>query len=434
MNKISDRLKWNIYITDIEMDATTDTTSRHDDSDFQSCDEDAEFQLYAQLYFEVNHDIPSLKSETNDTDKKTGDEEAAPVTTQKENSSCAVIEKDHVKSKLDVEKKTCAPDTQGTSSASTLQDYLSLTSIHNQNTAVCQNSMNSDGMSHKRLASARVRLSSTCSDRSIPGSLPLDTLYCNVNLDDDIIEENMEDESESLNSKSVELHRIPATCNRTKSRKRKRDITEEDEDSRCATLLNLSGRQRPEKHIMPRKKPKLESDTDSDDLSAACNSSEVMVVSAESLQKMEMGQEKGKEKPQELKEKNQKKNDTLDTDSCLKQTNSGRTLVHDADVIILEDDNDIQVVGGRTKLVCNISKSLSGYLNGMYKPMSMTSSPAKKKRKVKERHTLDYTLGRPNTMKKPSCDKWTQEMANFYDSDVSEEFDVNEIHDQQSGE
>ncbi|KAK4304519.1 hypothetical protein Pmani_023535 [Petrolisthes manimaculis] len=52
--------------------------------------------------------------------------------------------------------------------------------------------------------------------------------------------------------------------------------------------------------------------------------------------------------------------------------------------------------------------------------------------KLKNQEYKQRKKPKPDTKTKPSCDKWSQEMTNFYDSDVSEECDVSDIHQQQS--
>lgn len=48
--------------------------------------------------------------------------------------------------------------------------------------------------------------------------------------------------------------------------------------------------------------------------------------------------------------------------------------------------------------------------------------------------SLDFTKNRPDTVKKPTCNLWTQDMINFYDSDISEDLELETVHDQQTNE
>nr|XP_053644637.1 uncharacterized protein LOC128697149 isoform X1 [Cherax quadricarinatus] len=48
------------------------------------------------------------------------------------------------------------------------------------------------------------------------------------------------------------------------------------------------------------------------------------------------------------------------------------------------------------------------------------------------RCSLNFTKNRPDTVKKPTCNLWTQDMINFYDSDISEDLELETVHDQQT--
>ncbi|KAK8741203.1 hypothetical protein OTU49_002555 [Cherax quadricarinatus] len=50
------------------------------------------------------------------------------------------------------------------------------------------------------------------------------------------------------------------------------------------------------------------------------------------------------------------------------------------------------------------------------------------------RCSLNFTKNRPDTVKKPTCNLWTQDMINFYDSDISEDLELETVHDQQTNE
>ncbi|KAK3871216.1 hypothetical protein Pcinc_023630 [Petrolisthes cinctipes] len=463
----------------------------------------------------VHTNLQVYKGESVSTPEKTDDVQNAFVTTDKksaedipvaaekthmEDVSLTTMEKTNVKYESVVREKSNVQDTLDTASTDTLQgnnifnkidSLLSVksrstlndkcaakislaskersktieqsnidlfpSSTCNKDTANCHKFKNSHEISGNILASKRNRLSSLCSEGSIPGSLPLDALYCNFDLDDDILEEDVEDKSKSFNPESVELQQIPTASKRTKSRKRKicetENILQEDseEDSKAATLVKLNQRLKKQEYIQ-RKKPKSVVKTESDiscitesnardhevlDLITSSDDSDIKVISTTYSS------------PQKNKLMNGKKPHFSDFNSSFQQTCSSKSVRHGirtnnnlgSDVNVLSDTDDdfydIEVVGGGTDLIFNVSNSLSSFVNKLSKPSSTTLSLVKNKKKAKRkvlyvRRSVDYTLNRPDTKTKPSCDKWTQEMTNFYDSDVSEDCDVSDIHQQQS--
>ncbi|CAL4060320.1 unnamed protein product, partial [Meganyctiphanes norvegica] len=326
----------------------------------------------------------------------------------------------------------------------------------------------------------RVRQSSICSVDSIAGNTKLDSLYTmNFSSSDE------DDYQQELDSK-LAINNIISKKNKekgiTSQNKRKRDmekldeIQSDDEDSKC--------------HVMSKatKKKKLEGDTkkvdeeidssesDSDiyvcppspkqietlDLSSETESISQKEIVIENLEGNDSeaignyGLGSMKSSTQSLKSKKltsqsseiSKKGMLLSIDDYSskvksKKNKKSKEKKSSKDCIIISEDSDdsldIAEISKGTALVMNLGGGLNSFIE---RPDTKKAKEKKSKKTDKGKpsssftedkySTVDYTLNRQLTTKIPSCNKWTPEMATFYDSDISEDLEVEDIHAQQS--
>lgn len=486
------------------------------DSEFNSEDEEIEFQLYQQLYFEPNPDITEVVPTAGQLEPETcGKQSAQPNGSQPcqvhdpnqkllTNSTTDSEIKENQTSKIenciyidteegaeltlaDFTVQLNAKQTEPHASADEVsvsdntksrpqQKELHVSAGHevsiSDNTLSCPQQTElhasaghevsvSDNVPLKRsnavpLQSVRERLSSTCSDGSIPGRVPLDGLYCNLatsDEDDDditIIEDRLAMKDLGANKQEMEKEKGEANSNKRKRRKTNSD--DEAEDSRCNSLISAASKPTVSKDdtnlegydsspdddifVLPPPKPRnpeiltIESSSDSE-VEAGNSDTTCIRTKDNKKRRIESPQASTSRKDGKSKTKHQ----TLGSGEKQgrKEEKEWESIESDSDT----NDVDLPEATKGTDLTLNIDKSLSGWVKTITKdPVTLTNkrkAMAKKPYNKNNRHSLDYTKGRPDTTTPPSCTKWTQSMANFYDSDVSDDLDVTEVHSQQSG-
>ncbi|XP_063841989.1 uncharacterized protein LOC135089822 [Scylla paramamosain] len=476
----------------------SDVSDVDKDSEFDSEAEDVEFQLYQQLYFETNPDVteadtesrsPTEEQHEEETDPKTCDEQVAQldgcqlsqVHNQKHmpemRTSTFPLKFPTAASKIDEAQNSqfdnCIYINTEEGTEVTLTDFTGNVNARNtENCSIAQKgeihrncgpevSFSGDVSLIKKnvmyLQSVRERMSSTCSDGSISGNVPLDVLYCNL-----VTSEEEEDDIENrLIMKNIETndHESIKERPKAKSNKRKRRKTscsDHEEDSRCNNLLSAVSKSTvngdvhqleedsnsdADIYVLPPPKPKkpeiltLESSSDSEEKARIrdgtrikSNSNKYRKIekppSSVLTTKNREGMSRSVHEISEIRGEHGKKEGDIvafgsESDSC---------------------DVDMPEATKGTDLTLNIDKRLSGWIKTITKDAPTNKRTNKRKKDITKKprnkrscSSVDFTKGRPNTTTRPSCEKWTQSMANFYDSDVSDDFDVSEIHLQQSG-
>ncbi|MPC20692.1 hypothetical protein E2C01_013648 [Portunus trituberculatus] len=453
------------------------------DSEFDSEAEDIEFRLYQQLYFEANPDGTEADTERRSPIEEQHEGEVNPNKTHDEQiaqlDGCqldmlemksltsphkmpTIAFQNHETQSSQFDNCIYINTEEGTEVA--LTDYTA--NIDLGNTEECsigqKGKVNnncdpvvpfSDGIPFVKeneisLQSARERLSSTCSDGSIRGSVPLDALYCTLvtseeeddTIDSRLILKNIEtDDQERIKEKSNKRKRGNISC------------SDDEEDSRCNNLMSIASKNivnegdvqqledsnsEDDIHVLPPPKQKnpevltLESSSDSEEKvrirNGTCiksNNNKYRKIEKPPSSSLKAINEEGNSRSVhqisgirgELGKKERDVAAGSESDSC---------------------DVDMPEATKGTDLTLNIDKRLTGWIKTITKDaptnkrkIDVTKNPQNKR----SCSSVDFTKGRPDTTTKPSCEKWTQSMANFYDSDVSDEFDVSEIHHQQSG-
>lgn len=479
------------FILTERMSSSEDTSDR--DSEFDNEEENLEFELYQQLYFEPNPNITEVDTKSKSLTLGQHDEKSVPETCDKwfaqldgcqpnqvhdpkhipemkslspPHTVSATASKIHGNQTLQIENCIYVDTVEG--AELTLADFTVKLSTkdnqsHPQQTDVHANighevPVCGDVPLMKRnvvpLQSIRERLSSTCSDASIPGSVPLDELYCNLVTSDDeedditIVKDRLIIEDLNIQEKNKEEAKA-----KSNKRKRKKSTCSDDEaeDSRCNSLISVASKNAVSKGDTDQ----LGDDSNPDDIyilpPPKARNPEILTIESSSDDEVEAGNRAATC----IRTKNNKylkietplfSAHTRKKDGKSKGTyqisrsgeKQGRKKGYSATAESESDNNDVDLPEATkgTDLTLNIDKNLSGWVKTITKDPDTT----KKTRKAAEkpysksnRPTVDFTKGRPNTTRKPSCKKWTQSMANFYDSDVSDDFDVSEIHLQQSG-
>lgn len=465
------------------------------DSEYGSEAEDIEFRLYQQLYFEANPNgteadsdrrLSTEEQHERKTDPKTHDEQVAQLDgfqlkhihdqkhLPKMKSSTPPHEFSRTASKIDEAQNSqfdkCIYISTDEGAEVTLTDFTA--NVNARNTETCsiaqegkingncgpEDSCSDDVSLIKKnmmsLQSVRKRLSSTCSDGSIPGSVPLDVLYCDLVTSEEEGDDTMENR---LIMKNIETKDLEKTKEKPKavSNKRKRgkaSCSDEEEDSRCNNLISTTSQSTVNEgdahqlegdtdsdddiHVLPPQKAKkpeiftLESSSDSEKITCTRNGTFVK-SNRNKFRKIE------KPPPSALTTKNKEgKSKSVHQVSCIRGEQKRKE--RDSAAAGSESDScdvDMPEATKGTDLTLNIDKKLSDWVKTITK-----DAPANKRKKdtTTKSHnkrncsSVDFTRGRPDTTTRPSCEKWTQSMANFYDSDVSDDFDVSEIHLQQS--
>ncbi|XP_071539302.1 uncharacterized protein [Panulirus ornatus] len=315
-------------------------------------------------------------------------------------------------------------------------------------------------------------LSSTCSEVNISGSIPLDGLYCNNLLTDDEIEEDASSSLTILDKDKLGQKKGDQTQNNSKNRKRENgaDSSEDEQDSRCDGLVCTVSK---DTKLDESNKCILKdiSDCDSEvyiDVPLSPKQQETITLDSSS-DSVPVLTEKGKMSPTnetELKKKSSallaKRTHTGSPKTgskiyeSLKKTSISMMKEHkkkkrkfgaDVDTRFkphvgtdtesdTDSDMDIFLIKGKA-LTINIDKQLSLMAEKFTKGDTCgigrnVRGFGKNQGESKTRPSFDFTVGRPDTRKQPTCDHWTQEMANFYDSDVSDDLEIQAIHKQQT--
>lgn len=303
--------------------------------------------------------------------------------------------------------------------------------------------------------SVRQRFPSTCSEGSIPGSIPLDGLYCNLvtsdeEADDDTVKEKlmMKDLKTIDHEKNITNFSADSTKRKRTQSSSEGELSEDMEDSRCNNLISVV----PKNSTGKSEGCQSMEDSSSDDVYVlpppAVRNHEVFTLDSSSDKELEV-LTKGKDVKRVKKQNNKyQRAEKAGTSSFTQQNKVGRKLREKANEVCESEtdssDVDLPEATKGTNLTLNIDRSLSGLVKSITKDPKLktaTNLPQIKKAKKSSKclssksnqRSLDFTKGRPDTKTKPSCVKWTQSMANFYDSDISDDFDVSEIQQQQSG-
>lgn len=495
------------------MSYTSDDDDEPNSSEFGSGDEEVECGLYAQLYFEPNPDVTivnttskgltEIQSKANvfhktyekvdekylvDIAGKSKDELAEEnnvkecqldreINTQNPTSQCFGSQ-DHTSTYIDLENDSnCSPKTNSKTSdvrTSTLIDknkeiqeicVQKPDSTHRPSTSsdVCTTSNKV-----RTLPTRREKLSSICSEGSIPGSIPLDGLYCNMVTSDEEIQEDIGNKLAIIDVKALRQKNEDETQNA--SRKRKRDCgtdsSENEEESRCNSLgSTVSKNTRIAESTNCTLKD--ESDSESDCVISQPSSKHPLIFTIDSSSDNELVlTEKGKKRSAnetQVREDNSalpakrtctgKPRSADESSESLKKPNR-ITITEDNkkkkfradvytnskpdDLIIRESDTESDSDSCLTKgtdLTLNVDEQLSVWIKKLTKGgTSDTSGHAsiiKKKHNVPGVcHSVDFTVNQSD--KQPTCDRWMQEMVDFYDDDGPEDLKVEAIHEKQS--
>ena len=462
------------------MSSSSIMPGQYQGSEFDSEEEDLEFHMYQQLYFEPNTDETGADTKSKSLTQGQHDEKSVFETCDEQ----FVHDPNHMS-----ERKSLTPSLTLSTTASkihedqnnqidnciyvdtldgaelTLTDFTAKRNTKNtqnhpiteQTVVHCNNChevpFSGDISFMKRnkvpLQSVRERLTSTCSESSIPGSVPLDVLYCNLVTSD---EEEDDFIKNRLMMKDIETndHDSNKEKAKAKSNKRKRRKTscsdDEAEDSRCNNLISVASKNALSKddvhqlgedsnsdedlYILPPPKP-----SNPEILTLESSSDEVVVENRDgTCVKTKNNKCRKIEKPlssiltpKKKEEKSKRMHQT--SQSRVNQDRKEGESESESD----SNDVDLSEASKGTDLTLNINKSLSGWVKTITKDPATIKKKVAKKPNKNNSSSVDFTKGRPNVNRTPSCEKWSLSMAHFYDSDVSDDIDVSEIHFQQSG-
>ncbi|XP_064104061.1 uncharacterized protein LOC135213895 [Macrobrachium nipponense] len=483
-------------------------------SDFGSEDEDAEFALYAQLYFEPNDitvdDIPKRtlcelskcpqigvtekqkKDFCKDDDERTYDQVGEDLDKIPNNGSHLESVTDTLKRKLNTEcngsKCHQVSDVQHKS-----QNGLETKSkdLKFEGKPVASDQFNtsqqlmiskSDGLVGLSNLPLRRRNSSICSVDSISGKVPLDNLYCNVF---DSLAEKDELEGELSPSKIVKGLKKKKVITGKRKKSSSLSDSSDEEDSRCRILKALNNKKgkfgkggkglekmsTKKKGLDKRsvkKRKALEVVTIDSDTSENCRNlpacqeasqvvnghDEIQVIGSQDKNAVfpgiqELDKEKRYSQPARVVVISTAEDHLHNSISVSKADHSVNSeLVLESSSSSSSSDSDcVMYMKESPNLVMNFVKESNPKLKQkvtgkernpkLKQKITGKGCNPKLKQKVTDQsrqlRTFDYTKRRPATKKTPSCTKFTPEMASFYDSDESDFFDIEEIHDQQSG-
>ncbi|KAG0699483.1 Zinc finger CCHC domain-containing protein 7 [Chionoecetes opilio] len=474
------------------MNSHEDMSGLDQDSEFDSEEEDAEFLLYQQLYFEPNTDITEADVQRRLPTQGRHDGKSVFEPHDKhilQHSGCQLNTVQNSKHLPEMKNKasshtlsTAASDIQEDQNPQ-IQDYIyidtlesaeltltdfnveiSMKNTHDPSTV--QQSELHVSTGHEACAGApamrrkavparsvRERLSSTCSDGSIPGSVPLDALYCNL-----VTSEEEEEDINRMLLKDLETNnekrkKEKAKANSNKRKRRKSSCSEgAPEDSRCSNLITAASKNAVSQGHVQQGAEDSHSDADIFILPPPeQRKHEILTLNSSSDSEGGEGNRAGTYEKIIRKNKYQKTEKSLS--SPRKASNKDGKLKAVQQVSVRgrkqdrkkgcdlaagseSDSNDVDMPEATkgTDLILNIDKSLSGWVRTITKD---PNTPKKTKNVMKKpgknsRPSVDFTKGRPDTTTAPSCQKWTQGMTNFYDSDVSDDLYVSEVHLQQS--
>ncbi|KAK7079819.1 hypothetical protein SK128_002218 [Halocaridina rubra] len=481
-------------------------------SEFGSGDEDTEFALYAQLYFEPNEQHASADCVDSHTTNTVEHQIKVPV-----NENTSFVYKLHngdgrISSSSLVSKETCEDSANIDSTHSIINDMrnkhdVSMDTLPNEirnkvktktdgnmdtplkrteipvedknyecNMRVTKpvfplplQSVGDKGIMENRTSLLpgqrnRERQLSVCSIDSLPGSVALDSLYCHA------LDSIDEDEEEPLVNKIMNQSLMETILSKEPSRKkRKKDtsprVLNDMDDSRCNSMEKIiSNKNKFTQDKMARKtvvrksvvngikvkeKPKKNKKNKIQEVIDICDSdaNDISVLSA-FLPKFPVKSSRKAEACNTIARRH-----ACDTSVCMEGFNSDDSLMKPDNTLsssngivsmensirIQSSDSDIDsecnmVLEKRNTLVINYQdprQSLKSRLNSGANGLLRHSFGGQSSSFLKS--SVDFTKGRAPTKKTPSCSQWTEDMATFYDSDYSDEFCVEDIHDQQSG-
>ena len=430
-------------------------------SEFGSEDEDAEYALYAKLYFEPNEEVNKVGSSSN-----SGKDEIARenITSNNFCHGNRTQEQPLTSQLKTTENKICSKGEVISTKANYLPMYLSKTSSQPEATKnkICSEdgvhsrkaSLGPAPLSHSEKSSKkgkvpiviqppqkRKRNVSICSIESISGKVPLDELYCNRM---DFFDEEEEDE-ECLGG--IDHHEGIRAVKKSRNEGRRNETPrpylngagDSDDDSRCRRLDKITKKSKklekvektsdyseisssPKKN--PRKRKKVDvvclGDSDSDVICMSPASGKQKSVEGSCI-------DKGKTKAggDQVKMDLRQKLSAAAKINCKSKLRKSKVVVStyepsssSEDLPVLnklptvsssesDSEDNLRVVKAGPKLAMNFNGSDSG---------------------------LDCSPKRRSSGKRiPSCGQSTREMSSLYDSCDSDELSIEEIHSKQSG-
>lgn len=440
-------------------------------SEFDNEVEDTEFGLYMQLYFEPNVENKASDLSSESADKKYDNNHMKCISNQSPGKETVTEPSDSVKCVSEDEKlEASIKEYNGCSSDN---GKKCVTSCFNKNTIKCSQNVYSNDDNERCTADytnvpyslpeipdeldpqsqlrnvSRERLSSICSIDSISGSIPLDNLYC-MDLIPDEEEEGINQILETHKGLDQEIADAQKeTCN---SRKRKRitySFESDTEESRCASIVSKQSITKVNTWKKKIRKAECDSDKESD------NNEDVYVLPSPSPQQVPVvtlasTSESDSEVDTTLKGKaiiktkckvNPQMEHTPKNMSRVKDLNSPRKFQNDDFTksfalsknigkrvhLLYESDTESETESleedMETNLTMNIDKGLTRFLE---------NDKEYKKRPAGKVESFDFSKTFPKSKKLPSCKKWTTSMASFYDSDISEDLQVEAVHQQQA--
>lgn len=338
------------------------------DSEFEKDAEEKEIELYTQFYF--GNDTNNTK--INDVNCQKG----VAITQDKCNQIRDLANSKEVRKNICNKEVTSDNKTQETS-----QKYLD----NKKNEILLK--------SQTQKTQRRRRLSSICSLDSISGKEPLDSLYCNDFLDDDLSTVPEEDIANKFNSDEESCYNILLY---KKGDGSKNKISSDKE----VTIIPADTSKVPTKNII---------------VENLCSSSDesIKIINIKKVKKLKSNISTNfvvnTSPPKRKKLNHCKSNVTPNRDES------------DTDDITLEE---IKLY--KLPLITNLRSAVR---------TSFTNSRLKKNPNKKLQFTKSqviFSKGRPQSTRQPTCPKWTKEMTSFYDSDYSDEFSVEDIHSTQS--
>ncbi|KAG7164125.1 uncharacterized protein LOC121872019 [Homarus americanus] len=416
-------------------------------SEFDSEDEEMDYGLYAQLYFEPNLEA-TYASTSSQVDhgislEETFEKNINGITDSSETSLLAKEDKN----KPQQGDKTC------------MSNHPSQFCLSEESNAPCSK------VPQTQARKERDRLSSICSEGSIPGHIPLDDLYCNIiTIDDDV-----DIEADTSNKLSI-LDRNTISQNdghesRRKSKRKRNDEGDSDEcveeESRCDSLVlaepNSAGTT-----ISKRKFNLVDDCINFDSDVYACTPPRPKVYEIVTLSSDAQSESDGEVTVRTKTSEAGCSLDQLTEETFINNPKRARVVqnsinnttknymratvrTHSAlkiDEVLLssDDDSDSDISVLDLKNSPNLTLNIDTQLSTLLQDLAEDDNGVNEQHKLTKKNcrlsllpqTIDFSRGRLDTRKKSTCDHWTQEMVNFYDSDVSEDLEIKQVHQQQT--
>lgn len=429
-------------------------------SEFDGDIEETEFGLYMQLYFESN---PEYKS--NEPENKTHDsfhmrlQSSGKESIEESPESNVNTREDK---EIEVQKyNDCQADNGRACTTSCIKENnLEFSrNARNNDTKGRDATDNADapcsvagiqGMDQqsqlKRVS--RERLSSICSIDSISGSVPLDNLYC-VDLISDEEDRGVSQNLAISERLEQEIAEAPQETSNSRKRKRFRYSSDSDiEESRCASLAGKANTHKKRITSAPKCSSSRNSDEEEDvyvlpppprqkiSVVNLASTSDSDSSDAPNLRGKQDTKAKGKfglqvdrtpkciSKAKDVKSPKKLLNgDLSQIIAAIKRGSKSTNVTCESDTESETDSLDGEI---GTKLTMNLDKGLKRLLDN---DKEHTNRPT---RKVENMKSFDYSKTLLKTKNLPSCKKWTASMASFYDSDVSEDLQIEAVHKHQS--